>query len=351
MSLKPPHLALALTGLALAACGRDTANPSRPADAPALVRAAPVTDTVLARPVVATGSVAPEDEISLGFKIGGVIARISVDAGDRVRAGQILASLDLREIDAGLAKARSGAAKATRDLSRARRLYTDSVVTLAQLEDAETGDEVARADLQAASVNRRYAVIVAPASGVVLRRMAEAGENVAAGSPVLVLGSRGTGSHTGNKLKVGLADRDVVSIRRGDAAIVRFDALSGRTYAGRVSRIGAAADPATGTYEVEIALDRADGLAAGLVGRVEIRPSEGAPATLVPVEAVLEADGGDATVYALSSDGGHAMRRRVTVGFIDGNQVAISKGLENVTRVLTDGASYLDDGAAVRVQP
>ena len=340
--------AVALMGLAVVACAPDGADrSSRPADAPALVRAAPVTDTVLARPVVATGTVAPEDEVPLGFKIGGVIARISVDAGDRVRAGQTLAALDLREIDAGLAKARSGAAKAERDLTRARRLYTDSVVTLAQLQDAETGNDVAHADLQAASVNRRYSVIVAPGGGVVLRRMAEAGENISAGSAVLVLGRRGAG----NVLKAGLADRDVISIRKGDAALARFDALSGRTFAGRVSRIGAAADPGTGTYEVEIALDGADGLAAGLVGRVEIRPAEGVPATLVPVEAVLEADGADATVYALSSDGTRAERRHVTVAFIDGSRVAVAKGLEGVTKVLTDGAAYLDDGTAVRVKP
>jgi multidrug efflux system membrane fusion protein len=348
MTLSAFHHAVALLGLALVACARGGPDQSsRPADTRAVVRAASVIDTVLARPVVATGSVAPEDEIALGFKIGGVNARISVDAGDRVRAGQTLASLDLREIDAGLAKARSGAAKAERDLTRARRLYSDSVVTLAQLQDAETGDEMARADLQAATVNRHYSVIVAPTGGVVLRRMAEAGENIAAGSAVLVLGSRGTG----NVLKAGLADRDVVSIRKGDPALVRFDALSGRGFAGRVSRIGAAADPGTGTYEVEVALDGADGLAAGLVGRVEIRPAKGLPARLVPVEAVLEADGGDATVYALSSDGTRAERRHVSVAFIDGSRVAVAKGLEGVSRVLTDGAAYLDDGAAVRVKP
>jgi RND family efflux transporter MFP subunit len=348
MTLSSLHHALALTGLALIACGRGGANESsKPADAPALVRAAPVTDTVLGRPVVATGTVAPEDEIALGFKIGGVIARISVHAGDRVRAGQTLASLDLREIDAGLSKAKSGAAKAERDLARARRLYTDSVVTLAQLQDAQTGDDVARADVQTATVNRRYSVIVAPTDGTVLRRSAEAGENVAAGTTVLVLGSRSDGT----VLKAGLADRDVVSIRKGDATSVRFDALSGRTYGGHVKRIGAAADPGTGTYEVEIALDRADGLAAGLVGRAEIHPSEGVRSTLVPVEAVLEADGGNATVYALSSDGAHAERRSVIVAFIAGNKVAVAKGLEGVSRVLTDGAAYLDDGAAVRVKP
>jgi RND family efflux transporter MFP subunit len=316
---------------------------------PALVRAARVTDTIIARPIVATGTVAPDDEIALGFKIGGVIARIGVDAGDRVRAGQTLASLDLREIDAGLAKAQSAAAKAARDLARARRLYTDSVVTLAQLEDAGTADEVARADLQAAAVNRRYSVIVAPASGVVLRRMAEPGENIESGAAILVLGS-GVGG--GDKvLKLGLADRDVVSVRLGDAAVARFDALPGRAVAGRVSRIGAAADPGTGTYEIEITLDAADQLVTGLVGQVEIRPAGGTPARLIPIEAVLEADGSEATVYTLSADGARAERRRVTVAFIDGSRVAVGEGLEGASQVLTDGAGYLDDGAAVKVVP
>jgi RND family efflux transporter MFP subunit len=184
---------------------------------------------------------------------------------------------------------------------------------------------------------------------VVLRRAAEPGENISAGATVLVVGSRGAGP--GNVLEVGLADRDAVSVRKGDPALARFDAMPGREFAGRVVRIGAAADPVTGTYEVEIALDDAGELAAGLVGRAEIRPARGAPATLVPIEAVLEADGAEATVYALSADGTRAERRRVTVGFIDGSRVAVAAGLEGATRVLTDGAAYLDDGAAVRVAP
>jgi RND family efflux transporter MFP subunit len=338
-----------LTLATLVGCAQSGAEPPRGTTDTAIVRAAPVIDTVLARPIVATGTVAPADEAALGFKIGGVIERIAVDAGDAVRAGQTLAALDLREIDAGLAKARSGAAKADRDLARARRLYADSVVTLAQLQDAETAAELARADLEAAAFDRRYAVIVAPAGGVVLRRSAEPGENIAPGAPVLVVGSRGSGR--GSVMEVGLADRDAVSLRKGDPAVARFDALPDREITGRVSRIGAAADQGTGTYEVEIGLDGPDGLVAGLIGRVEIRPAGGAPARLVPIEAVLEADGTEATVYALSADGATAERRGVTVAFIDGGRVAITRGLEGATRVLTDGAAYLDDGASVRVAP
>ena len=71
-----------------------------------------------------------------------------------MHAGQLLATLDLREIDAQLTKAKSGAAKADRDLARATRLYNDSVATRQQLDDAATAAEVAHADVAAASVNR-----------------------------------------------------------------------------------------------------------------------------------------------------------------------------------------------------
>ncbi|MGH7580097.1 MAG: efflux RND transporter periplasmic adaptor subunit, partial [Gemmatimonadales bacterium] len=63
----------------------------------------------------------------------------------------------------------------------------------------------------------------------------------------------------------------------------------------------------------------------------------------------LEADGAEAAVFALSPDGKHAERRPVTIGFIEGGRAAVTAGLDGVSRVLTDGAAYLDDGAAVRV--
>jgi multidrug efflux system membrane fusion protein len=317
------------------------------ASRPIAVRVAPVTDTILARPIVATGTLGPRDEIALSFKIGGVIARVDVDPGDVVRAGQTLAVLELREIDATLARARSSAVKAERDLARARRLYTDSVVSLADYQDAETAAEMAGADLDAAAFNRRYAVIVAPAAGTVLRRSAEPGETVSPGTTVLELGSQARG----NVVEVGLADRDVVSVRKGDPAVARFDALPGKEFLGRVTQIAGAADPGTGAYGVEITLRDAGALVAGLVGRVEIRPIRGAPTTLVPIEAVLEADGDAATVFALSADGRRAERRRVTVSFIAGASVAVARGLEGARAVLTDGAAYLDDGVAVTVTP
>jgi len=317
---------------------------------------APVTVERIARPVTATGMLGPKEEVTLSFKVGGVIGRVLVDEGETVRAGDTLAILALSEIDAGVTRARSAAEKAERDLARARRLYADSVATLEQVQNAETARDVAGAELEAATFNRRYAVIVAPAAGVILRRSAEPGELVQPGTPILTLGSRSRGV----VVRVALADRDVVRVRRGDRAAVRFDALPERALEGTVTEIAAAADPMTGTYRVDVAVPRAaalgpdrggPGLASGLVGRVEIRPGAAPPLAIVPVEAVLEADGSHATVFALSADGRRAERRAVTIAFLTGDRVAVIAGLEGVRAVVTEGAAYLDDGAAVRVQP
>ncbi|HTE20405.1 MAG TPA: efflux RND transporter periplasmic adaptor subunit, partial [Armatimonadota bacterium] len=210
------------------------------------------------------------------------------------------------------------------------------------------GAEVARSGLQGAAFNRRYASIVAPADGVVLRKLAQDGELVSPGAPVLVLGS----SERGQVLRVGVADRDAVRLKPGDAATVRFDAFPGEEFAGAVREVAPSADPRTGTYQVEVSVT-ANGrpLASGLVGRVEVRPAAGTEMALVPIQSILEADGTEATVYTLTEDGKRARRLPVTVGFIQGERVAVSGGLEGVGAVVTDGASYLGDGAAVKVVP
>jgi RND family efflux transporter MFP subunit len=335
---------LLLAPLALSGC---TAADSqiRPSKEAIAVKLAPVTIETMAMPVLATGTLGPKEDIALSFKVGGVISRVLVHEGDRVQAGQLLAALDLGEIEPAVTRARTVAEKAARDLSRAQRLYADSVVSLEQLEDAKSGRDAAAAEYEAALFNRSHASIVAAADGVILRRYAEPGEVVNAGTPILALGSRAKGQ----VLRAGLADRDVVRLRLGDRAVVRFGALPERSFEGTVSEIAAAADAATGTYGIEVALPGAASLASGLVGTVEISPRAGAPVALVPVESVLEANGSDASVFTLSADGRTAERRPVRLAFLAGERVAVRSGLEGVQSVITEGAARLDAGDRVEV--
>jgi RND family efflux transporter MFP subunit len=275
-----------------------------------------------------------------------VVARIAVDEGDHVTKGQVLARLDPREIDAHLTEAESARAKAERDLERARLLNRDDVVTREVLENAATAAEVARAGAAAARFNRRFSEIVAPQSGVVLARVVEPGEVVGPGTPILVVGSAGTG----RVVKAGVADRDVVRLAVGDAADVDLDALPGARLRGTVSEIAPAATPTTGLFEVEVRIDGdAPALAAGMIARAAIVPRATESVTTVPLAALVEADGARGRVFALAADRRHVVPHVVDIAFLVGERVALRGGLDGVAEVVSDGAAYLDDKSVVKV--
>lgn len=342
-------LAVAAAALALpTACSRDVPPETATGRDAAPVRTATAERAAADSVVRAVGILAPRDEIRLSFKVGGVIDRVEVDAGDRVRAGQLLAVLKGTEVNAAVAQAAEAVAKSRRDLERAAQLRADEVATQEQVEDLATAYNVARANLQAAEFNARFASIVAPADGVVLQRLAEGDELVAGGQPVLVLGATGDGW----VVRASLADRDAVRVNLDDGATIVFDAFPGRSFAGRVTRIGSSADPQTGTFEVEIEIAPGGArFVRGLVAKVElrIRGEGGTARTVVPVTAIVEADGPFGVLFVLDPTAEVARRREVTFGPITGGRVVVLEGLDPGEQVVTDGAAWLTDGHAVRV--
>jgi RND family efflux transporter MFP subunit len=344
------------------ACGGAAEGRQSPAESVTPVQLAPVVPAGQGGIISASGTLGAKDEITLSFKIGGVVARVMVDEGASVRRAQVLAALDQREIDAMLAKATAGAEKARRDALRVERLHRDSVVTIAQWQDAETALEAAEADLRAAKVNKEYATIIAPSDGVVLMRIASAGQIVGAGAPVLQFASRARGS----VLRVGLPDRDAVRVRVGDRAEATFEAVPGKTFRGRVSQVGAAADPRTGLITVEIALAGVSALPSGLVGRASIASKGAGPGTAectattgcgatgrvfsIPAEALVEGNGDAGTVFTVDASGTRATRVPVQLVALDGNRVLV-RGLDGVSRVVRSGATWLADSARVEIKP
>jgi len=340
---------LALAGLLLTACDRESpSQPAAPANA-APVRAAPVESVELRGSVRSVGVLEPRDEMRLSFKVGGVVDTVNVDVGDRVRRGQLLATIKRAEVDAAMNQASEAAEKARRDLERGRQLKADEVATEEQVQDLATAYSVALSNLDAARFNARYARIEAPQDSVVLQRLADPSELVQPGQTVLLLG----GTSRGWLIRTALADRDAVRVNGGDVATISFDACPGREFTGRVTRIGSSADPHTGTFdgEIEVTPDGAR-FARGLVGKVSLAVSDAAqskPQTVVPLTAIVEANGEEAIVYVLDPQRGISHRRVVTVGSITGDRVVITAGLQAGELVVSEGAAWLTDGKAVRV--
>jgi membrane fusion protein, multidrug efflux system len=333
---------LAATIALLLACSKE---PPRPAPRQR-VRVALAAFGPASPPINVTGRLASKDEVPLSFKVSGIVARFAVDEGSRVVAGQVLAELTRTEINAGLAQSREVSSKAARDLARAEQLFADDVITREQLDDARTAAAVSRAALRATAFNAAYAAIRAPGNGVVLRREAEAGQLVAAGTPILLL----SGERAGWVVRASIADRDIVNLRVGDSAELRFDAYPGKIFAATVSQITPAADQRLGTFDFEARVDAGGAtLVSGLVAKLRIAPKAGAsPLVHIPLDAVLEADQLAATVFTVTP-ASRAQRRNVSIDYIASDSVALRSGIAAGEAVITDGLAYVHDGAAVDV--
>lgn len=328
---------------AQAACRRQVVETTVPETS--RVRVAEVGIEEMSFPVTASGIVVPAREIRLSFKTGGIIEALYAEEGNRVKQGTLLASLNLSEINAQVEQASNGYEKAVRDYNRAENLYADSVATLEQLQNATTAMNLAKAAHDIAVFNQRHSRIYAPEEGVILKKLVETNEVVASGYPVFIFGTTGTQW----KIKAGVADRNYVRITVGDSARVIVDAYPGEEFTAIVSRLGEAANPQTGTYEVELDLIRLKKrLAAGFVVNLEVFPSRSDRYYRVPVESLLEAQGEEGYVYAIT-DSLIARKVKVNIAGVYGTMVAVSGGLKGVKRVATEGAAYLTEGEKVEI--
>jgi RND family efflux transporter MFP subunit len=305
------------------------------------VRLARVEHGPIARPIEAPGTLAAASEHDVSFEIGGKIAQLLVDVGAEVKKGQVLARLDATTITATRTQANEALAKAERDLVRAKQLSLTGAIPGSNVQDAETAVVLARASLVAANEAVAHAALLAPEDGRIDEKLVERGEVVAPGKPIYRLGARGK-----SIVKIALVDRDVLAVKPGAAAEVRFDADPTRVRPARVRKIATHASPVTGTYEVEVELD-ADGLPNGLTAKVGIARVE-TPAAIVPVASLVDGQGTKATVWAIRE--GRARRVPVEIAFLHDGRAALANALD-VEAVVTDGAAQVADDTHVEVLP
>ncbi len=343
---------IALFSVLVLACNKTPEPASAPVKAPPIpVELAPAVMASADGTIKASGLLSAADETRLSFKIGGLVKSISVEAGDLVSKGQLLAELDNTEIGASVAGVQAQLDKARRDYQRAQKLFADDVIPKTQLDDAATALTLAQSGANSINFNRSYARISAAADGVVLRTFVEAREIVTPGQPILAL----AGSSANKRVKVALSDRDALRISRGDVARVFLDALPGQTFTGQVENLAGAANAMTGLLEIEVSFVVADAalaarLSSGLVVNVEITPNQtDAKAVLmVPISALLEANQLQASVFVIAADA-RASRRLIGIGAMHGLNIEVLSGLNAGENVVVRGGAYLDDGRAVTI--
>lgn len=298
------------------------------------------------QPIRNSGRISHKNEMRLSFKTGGLIEKISVEEGDTVEADQILATLDLEEINAQQKRAASNYKNATADLERFTSLHEEALVSLQIKQNAQMAYDSAAAELQIANFNKKLSVIRAPADGRVHKRYVESSELIQAGQPVFLLAA----SKQGSVVRVGLIDQDIVKVGVGDPAEIFLDAYPGRTFTGVVSEVALSTDSNAGTFEVEILID-AQGFAlrSGLIARVEITPVSGDLQYFIPIESVFKADNGLARVFVLDENTHKVNEVSVEIVEFLTDEVVVRGSLKASDKVIKLGAPYLTDGSVVSV--
>ena len=336
-------LFICLTALPIASCRKEEKEVNIETLIP--VRTQEVRQEEVSKPLVLSGRIASKKELKLSFKMGGIIQRIFVDEGQEVKKGQNLARLDLSEIEAQVKQARSALAKTQRDLDRMKNLYAEKAVTLEQFQNVQTAYDLSRSRLDAAEFNLRFSEITAPTRGRILRRLVEEHELVGAGMPVFFFASDAGGWI----IRTGVSEVDVVRLSLDDPASLSFDAYPNETLEAEISEIVESPDPRTGTYEVELSIRPTQKkLISGFTARVEIRPQSTSLRTIIPVEALVQADGSQGVVFSIDSNN-RARRVPVLIDFILDDKIALREGLEDISRVVTEGGDYLRDGDRVKI--
>ncbi len=337
-----------LTGLAMmlmAGCSKPEEKEKEASDAAIPVSLSAVETEIRTDPVATAGTIASLGEARLSFKIGGVIDKIYVKEGQQVQAGQVLATLNMTEIEAQVSQAQLSYEKSERDVERVKNMLRDTAATLEQFQNASTGLDLARQSLSIARFNREFARISSPVAGTVIKKMMNEGEMTGPGSPVLVLISNRKNDWVA---KVGVSDRDWARLKPGDKAEIQLDAYPDESFPGAVTFLSQVADPVTHLYDVEIKLTGAvPRMAAGLFAKVRLWPSQSRSYQVIPVEALLEGHGKDGFVFV--AENGKARKVPVKIGYLDKEKVLLTGGLDSVGHVISGGSAFLTEGAEVNV--
>lgn len=346
-------IAVALVA-ALAACQRGTEAPA-PEIRP--VRAITVGKTDSGGSVSLTGTVQAQNEINLAFRIDGRLIERTVEIGDNVRPGQLIARLDpqneesnLQTVRAQVAGANARLLEARSSYERMRDLVSDAAVSRAQYEQAEAALRSAEAQVDAlrgqmelAQNRLGYTRLVSDVAGVVTARGPEPGEIVSPGRMIVQVAREGA------RDAVFDVPARVKDSARGNSEItVALVSDPKVTAKARVREVSPRADPVTGTFAVRLRIiDPPPTMRLGstVTGRMQL---DAVPGAQIPASALVRSDGKTA-VWVVDTKLGTVALRNIAVRASDANAVQVESGLNPGDVVVTAGVQALRPGQKVRL--
>lgn len=317
-----------------------------------VITAAPVEAGVFTHYVDVHGNVKADKAATLYALQGGRVRSVHVKAGDRVSAGQLIASVDNDIVQNQIQQAQTGLELAVTAFEKQDRLWQQRIGSEMQWLQAKSQKEQAEAGLAALREQQRLTNVTAPFAGTVDDVMARAGDLAAPGIPVARVVDL-----TGVQLEADVPEGYLRTVRSGAPAKVIFPSTGDTIHNASLAHVGDYIDPANRTFKVTVNVPKAEGkLRPNMLSDISIRDFHADSALAVPSRAVLQDTRGNSYVYVLDGiKADEARARKVMVarvseykGRISINPVTVGE-LKGGERIVDEGAKNVTDGLTVRI--
>ncbi|MBO0332135.1 efflux RND transporter periplasmic adaptor subunit [Sneathiella sp. CAU 1612] len=317
-------------------------------------------------------------QVNVAFKVTGYVTALMqvkdgdgkervVQAGDIVKKGDILATVDSKDIrdslsqaDSQVAAAQANLNKGKQDYDRATTLFKSGSMTAPDYDSAKQEYENAVAQMENAKAAQKIARnnvndfdLAAPLDGVVLQRNLDVGSLANPQTVAFVIADT-----TMVKAVFGVPDNTVQSLKIGDTQSVVTQAYPDKVFTGKISEIAPSADTNSRVFDVKIDIDNKENLLkVGMIASLRLPKGAGSDVQgpLLPLSAVVrsQADKNGYAVFVLQSDADKTIAKLtdVELGDVHGNKIIVLGGLDDKARVVINGASFLRDGQQVAVIP
>jgi membrane fusion protein (multidrug efflux system) len=293
------------------------------------------------------GRVDFDQNATVGSRAAGTLTSVRVQRGDRVRKGQVLATVDASVLDANIAELRTRMELAKTVYEKQAGLWKQQIGTEVQYLQAKNNYQALQRNL--ASLNQQKALynVVAPYAGVVDNVLPKLGETVSPGAPVVQLNSG-----QGGKVLADVSEAYAGSIKAGDKALVSLPDMGNEEVPSTVRTVSRTISATSRTFTVELRLPStaASKLRPNMVATVRIKNYGNASATVLPVD-LIQHDEENAYVLVVNKEGGKAVaaKRVIKTGQTYNGKQEVTSGLKSGDEVISAGYQNLNEGQTVKV--
>ncbi|WP_235297852.1 efflux RND transporter periplasmic adaptor subunit [Portibacter marinus] len=293
------------------------------------------------------GSVQSSDAVMASSEIGGRITSMPIDEGDYVKAGSLVATVDVQSIKNQIIELEKSLELATDVFKRQERLWNQEIGSEIQYLQAKNNKERIEKSLESLEFQLTKATVYAPISGYADMIMLQKGEMAAPGAPILQI------INTGNiKVVADVPESLLGKVQRGEYVEIEFPALE-ESRRGRVSLIGRTIDPANRTFKVEVDLSNpGNRLKPNLLSIMKINDLSINDIVAVPLELVQQEISGKDYIFVVEEgeNGFISKKNYVTTGPTFENQIVIEDGLEGGEKIIIEGARGLSNNEPIKIQ-